>query len=63
MAVPKHKTSKQRSNTRYAQWKLSEPGKAECPQCGAPKLSHRVCKSCGYYDKQRSVEVKKEENK
>ncbi|MDR0426102.1 MAG: 50S ribosomal protein L32 [Clostridiales bacterium] len=63
MAVPKRKTSKQRSATRYAQWKLKSPAVVECPQCHKPKLSHRVCGACGYYDKNRSVEVKQEEKK
>ncbi|MEA2466748.1 MAG: large subunit ribosomal protein, partial [Thermoleophilaceae bacterium] len=25
------------------------PGTFECPQCHEPKLSHRVCRNCGYY--------------
>jgi len=49
MAVPKRRVSKQRRNTRKAHWKLSVPGIVACPQCGGPVLSHRVCKSCGYY--------------
>ncbi|HBU11941.1 MAG TPA: 50S ribosomal protein L32 [Clostridiales bacterium] len=50
MAVPKGRTSKQRSRTRRANWKLSAPTLAECPQCHQPKLAHRVCKNCGYYN-------------
>ena len=49
MAVPKRKTSKARRDKRRANWKLSVPGMVECPQCGALKLSHRVCKACGTY--------------
>ncbi len=60
MAVPKHKVSKQAGNSRFANWKITAPDAGECPQCHAPKLSHRACKSCGYYDKNRSVEVKKD---
>jgi len=51
MAVPKRRTSKARRDKRRANWKLTSPGIAECPQCGESKLSHRVCKKCGYYDK------------
>ncbi|MEX1307826.1 MAG: 50S ribosomal protein L32 [Eubacteriales bacterium] len=50
MAVPKRRTSKQRKRTRKANWKLSLPGISECPQCKQPVLSHRACKSCGYYN-------------
>jgi len=28
-----------------------------CPRCGSPKLSHRVCDSCGYYRGKKQVEV------
>lgn len=49
MAVPKRRTSKQRSRTRRAHWKLTAPALSECPQCHQPKLAHRVCKKCGYY--------------
>ncbi len=50
MAVPKGRVSKQRSRTRRAHWKLNAPTLAECPQCHQPKLAHRVCKNCGYYN-------------
>lgn len=60
MAVPKHKVSKMAGNSRSANWKIEAPDACECPQCHAPKLPHRVCAACGYYDKTRSVEVKKD---
>ncbi len=51
MAHPKRKTSKARRDSRRAQtFKLSAPGIVECPQCHEMKLSHRVCKECGYYN-------------
>ena len=58
MAVPKHKTSKQRTNTRYANWKVKSPYIGECPQCHEMKLNHRVCKNCGYYDGVKKIEIK-----
>ncbi len=57
MAVPKGKISKQRKHTRRANWRLSLPGITECPQCKAMKLSHHVCRKCGYYDGKKVIEV------
>ncbi|NLN41733.1 MAG: 50S ribosomal protein L32 [Clostridiales bacterium] len=57
MAVPKRKTSKARRDKRRAHWKVSMPGMTECPQCGTMKLSHRVCKECGYYNKKQVIAV------
>lgn len=50
MAVPKSRTSKARKHSRAANWKISTPAIVECPHCHEPKLAHRVCKKCGYYD-------------
>ncbi|HBG76554.1 50S ribosomal protein L32 [Eubacteriales bacterium mix99] len=55
MAVPKKKTSKARRDKRRAHWKLSAPEIVTCPQCGEPKLSHRICKHCGYYDEKQVI--------
>lgn len=60
MAVPKGKVSKQRTNTRYANWKVTSPELNECPQCHEPKLAHRVCKNCGYYDGQKVLDIKQD---
>lgn len=58
MAVPKRKTSKAKRDSRRANtWTLSAPTIAECPQCHKPKLSHRVCKNCGYYNGRQVLEV------
>ena len=61
MAVPKRKQSKQRSSTRYANWKIKSPTLVECAQCHELKAPHRVCKKCGFYDGVQRVEIK--ENK
>ena len=61
MAVPKRKVSKARREKRRSNvWKLGLPGMTKCPKCGEIILSHRVCKSCGYYG---GKEVIKTENK
>ncbi|HZJ91160.1 MAG: 50S ribosomal protein L32 [Clostridiaceae bacterium] len=50
MAVPKGKSSKQRTRSRRANWKKrATPNLTECPQCHELKASHMVCKNCGYY--------------
>ena len=51
MAVPKRRTSKAKTSSRKsANMKMSAPGLSTCPQCHEPKLPHRVCPNCGYYD-------------
>lgn len=60
MAVPKNRTSKQRKRTRRAHWKLTAPAVSQCPQCHQPKLSHRVCPNCGYYNGRLVVAPKEE---
>ena len=62
MAVPKRRTSRQRSHTRRsANFKLTAPGIAECPQCHAMKLTHRVCPTCGYYNGRHVMNTEKTE--
>lgn len=46
-----------RARTRKANWKLSAINLTECPQCHELKLSHRVCKNCGYYDGKEAVKA------
>jgi large subunit ribosomal protein L32 len=57
MAVPKRRHTSARRDKRRANWKVSAPAMTECPQCSEMKLSHRVCKKCGYYDKKQVIEV------
>lgn len=50
MAVPKRKKSKSRRDMRRSQHlKLAAPCLNACPNCGSPKLPHRVCRHCGQY--------------
>ncbi|MCF6335954.1 MAG: 50S ribosomal protein L32 [Spirochaetales bacterium] len=58
MAVPKYKTSKQRTRTRRsANMKLTVPGLVECGTCGNKVLPHRVCPKCGYYRGNQVIEL------
>ena len=50
MPVPQHKTSKARTRSRRANHdKLTAKNVGWCPNCGARKLSHHICTSCGTY--------------
>lgn len=50
MAVPKRKVSKSRRDSRRAQtYRLEAPNLSPCPNCKSPRLPHRVCPTCGYY--------------
>lgn len=51
MANPKRKTSKSRRDKRRHHWvnSLSPSEVTQCSNCGATKLSHRVCPECGFY--------------
>ena len=57
MAVPKCKQSKARSRKRRAHWKLAAPTMVKCSRCHALKLTHRVCKECGFYDGREVIKV------
>ncbi|PIU31804.1 MAG: 50S ribosomal protein L32 [Syntrophobacteraceae bacterium CG07_land_8_20_14_0_80_61_8] len=57
MAVPKRKTSKARRDKRRAHQSLSLPSLAKCPQCGEPRMPHRVCPTCGKYHGRAVLEV------
>ncbi|MCC6749541.1 MAG: 50S ribosomal protein L32 [Deltaproteobacteria bacterium] len=61
MAVPKKRMSKTKRNQRRANhMKVPAPAVVLCPNCSEPKLSHRVCKSCGQYDGQKILDVGEE---
>lgn len=60
MAVPKCKQSKQRTNTRFANFKATAATLVDCPQCHELKVAHKVCKNCGYYDGKEVVSQKEE---
>ena len=64
MAVPKRKTSKAKGRSRLAaNYKATTPTLVECPQCHELRRAHAVCPNCGYYDGEKKVAVKADENK
>ena len=50
MAVPKHRASRAKVGMRRNHKKAHPVTVVECPHCHEPKLPHRVCPSCGYYN-------------
>ena len=50
MAVPKRKISRSRRDKRRTHKKLNSPALSKCSHCNQPKLPHRVCPHCGYYN-------------
>ena len=52
MISPKRRTSKARRDKRRRQtWKIAMPNLVLCSKCGELMVSHRVCKSCGAYNR------------
>lgn len=50
MAVPKKKRSRARTRHKRSAWaQKTGPTVGTCANCGARKLPHRICQSCGYY--------------
>ena len=54
---PKNKSSKGRRDSRGANWKMTAPNLVKCVNCGNLMIPHRVCKSCGQYNKKEIVSV------
>ncbi|GAB4355135.1 MAG: 50S ribosomal protein L32 [Candidatus Abyssubacteria bacterium] len=49
MAQPKRRISRTRRDKRRSHQALKPPNVIECPNCGRPAVSHRVCPECGFY--------------
>jgi large subunit ribosomal protein L32 len=63
MALPKRRHSKARGRRRRTHWKLGQMNLVSCPQCKHPKVAHRICAVCGYYNGRQVIEVKVKEKK
>ncbi|MDR2771894.1 MAG: 50S ribosomal protein L32 [Elusimicrobiota bacterium] len=64
MPNPKRKhTPHRRDSRRSANSKLDAPNPSNCPNCGLPKMPHKICPECGFYDGKLIVpkKVKKQE--
>jgi large subunit ribosomal protein L32 len=61
MANPTHRHTRTRRDKRRANWKGAKPNVMACPDCGEPKLTHRVCSSCGTYNSRKVLEIVEKE--
>jgi len=52
MANPKRKISRSKRDMRRANWfaDMKQTQLSKCDHCGEPKLPHRACPGCGYYN-------------
>ena len=50
MANPKHKTAVSKTRKRRSHLAEKPINVLACPQCHEPKLAHRVCAACGFYN-------------
>lgn len=60
MALPKRRKSQARTRTRRAHDALTGPSIGNCPQCGEPKLPHRLCSGCGTYNGRTVIKLDEE---
>ncbi|NIP77896.1 MAG: 50S ribosomal protein L32, partial [Gemmatimonadetes bacterium] len=49
--------SKQRKRKRRTHHKMPVANLSACPNCGDPKLPHRVCPTCGTYKGEQVVDI------
>jgi len=64
MPNPKRKHSKsRRDKRRSANSKMYLASFAVCPHCKKPRLPHRVCPHCGYYNGKPVVIIETKEDK
>lgn len=57
MPNPKYKTSHSKTRRRRSHLALSKPSLVECPRCHNMKLSHNVCRECGFYKGREIISV------
>ncbi|MEE2885432.1 MAG: 50S ribosomal protein L32 [Chloroflexota bacterium] len=55
--MPKKKHSRRRVKGRWAHNALTATDVVDCPQCQNPKLPHRACKECGFYNGREVIAV------
>lgn len=64
MALQKRRLGPSRIRHRRSAWMRNaarKPLVGACPNCGEPRIPHRVCMSCGHYRDEQIFETAKEE--
>ncbi len=59
MPNPVKRHSRTRRDKRRSHDFLTAPATSACPQCGEPKLPHRICANCGTYKGREIVPIEK----
>jgi large subunit ribosomal protein L32 len=62
MAVPKKKISKSRRDMRRSHLALTPVNSVACPNCGASRLPHNMCSSCGMYNGRQILKDKRQDS-
>lgn len=57
MAVQQRKKSKAKTRQRKSANHLESVQATFCPNCEAPRLPHRVCRNCGFYNGKQVLSV------
>lgn len=57
MGVPKKRRSSSEKAKHRGYIKLARVTISECSHCHQPKLPHRICDNCGYYDGQEIISL------
>ncbi len=58
--LPKRKTTSGRRDRRRSHDALKARNSVACPNCGEPRLPHRVCPKCGNYQGREVLTIEKE---
>jgi len=55
--LPKRKSTSGRRDRRRSHDALKANNSVACPNCGEPRLPHRVCPKCGFYQGREVLSV------
>jgi large subunit ribosomal protein L32 len=59
--LPKRRVSSGRRDRRRAHDALEARNVVICPNCGEPRLPHRVCPNCGHYQGREILDITERE--
>ncbi|MDY6867940.1 MAG: 50S ribosomal protein L32 [Chloroflexota bacterium] len=59
--LPKRRVSSGRRDRRRAHDALKARNVVICPNCGEPRLPHRVCSNCGHYQGREILDITERE--